>query len=181
MLTPRRPIEPERAAGRRDDLVIAPRQPHEGVGALLGRPEGSRQTVLQSLQDQYVLRKEQAEADAREYLHKAQVFMARGEYGKAVTELTLCLDIVTLSPYSGDWGGLETEARQLLAQAKTAQESADQAARETAQREARDQLRAQEMAGLGTVFTLLSICDTRAPFSWSTIRRRLRALEGLLD
>ena len=53
------------------------------VGALLGRPEGGRQAALQALEEQYVLRKEQAEADAQEYLHKAQVFMARGRYDPA--------------------------------------------------------------------------------------------------
>ena len=138
-------IEFARALELDPDSLDAKRYLDE-VGALLGRPEGSRQTVLQALEDQYVLQKEQAEADAREYLQKAKVAIARGDYGAAIPELTLCLDIVTLSPYSGDWQDIEQEARQLLQQAQTQKDVTERQAREEAQRKAREDLRAQEVA-----------------------------------
>ena len=116
------------------------------VGALTGRGAGQSRTVVRRLEDEYRLRKQQAEADAQDYLQKGRLALARAEYDRAIVELTLCLDIVTLSPYSGEWQYIEQEARGLLNAARTQQEQADLAARELDQREARAQLRSQEQA-----------------------------------
>ena len=116
------------------------------VGTLLGRPAGESQTVVQTLEEQYVLQKQQAEADARDKLQKARMLMGREEYDAAITELTLCLDQVKWSPYSGDWADIESEATQLLDNARAQLEAKAQADRETAQRRAREELRAQELA-----------------------------------
>ena len=72
--------------------------------------------------------------------------MQRQEYDRAISELTLCLDIVTLSPYSGNWQDVEREARQLLATAQTSKEQADEVARRDAQQRALNDLRSQEAA-----------------------------------
>ena len=116
------------------------------VGALTGRGAGQARTVVRRLEDEYRLRKQQAEADARDYLQKGRLALARAEYDRAIVELTLGLDIVTLSPYSGEWQDIEQEARRLLNATRAQQEQADLAAREMDQREAREQLRSQEQA-----------------------------------
>ncbi len=114
------------------------------IGSLLGREGANLESGAQQLADLWRLKKDQAEADARQNLSEAKVLQARGDYAQAIVELTLCIDIVTLSPYSGEWSGIETEARELLAEVRSQRDAAATVARNKSEREAREQLRLQE-------------------------------------
>jgi general secretion pathway protein D len=114
------------------------------VGALLGRQDAELRTGTQRLEELHGLKRDQAEADARQNLAKAKVLQARGDYDAAIVELTLCIDIVTLSPYSGEWQDVESEARALLDAVRAQRDQAATVRREEAQREARSQLKEEE-------------------------------------
>ena len=114
------------------------------IGTLLGRDDAELRTGAQQLNDLWRLKKDQAEADARQNIATARVLQARGDYGQAVVELTLCIDILTLSPYSGEWQDIETDARALLAAVSAQRDEAAAISREESERAAHEQLRARE-------------------------------------
>ena len=116
------------------------------IGVLMGRSEAELANALQGFDDTYQLKRQQAEAEARNNVQKAKLLLSRGEYDAAITELVLAVDIVTLSPYSGEWQEIETEARALLDQARTERDAAAAAAREEAQKRTMDELREKEQA-----------------------------------
>ena len=116
------------------------------VGALLGRPTGTTQTVIDDLGRQYDLRVQQLLEEAKDNLRRAKVLLARGEYDEAIVELSLCLDHIRWAPYSVDWEGLEEEATALLESARAQQEAALQSAREQDRRAALQALKNQEQA-----------------------------------
>jgi general secretion pathway protein D len=114
------------------------------VGALLGRAPGEMQTTIQELENKARLKKDQLEIDSRQKVDKAKLAVSRGNYDDAIVELTLALDQIRWSPYSGDWQALEQEITTLLASAKQEKSSAEQAQRSQAEQEARAALRSQE-------------------------------------
>ena len=116
------------------------------VGALLGRPAGERQAAIKSLEEVHRLKMQQAQADATDHLNRARLSQSRGDYHAAIVELTLCLDIVSLSPYGGDWSSIENEARTLLETVQAEKETAESARREEEQRRVLSDLQAEEQA-----------------------------------
>jgi len=119
------------------------------VGALLGRPTGEAQTTIKQLEDMTRLRKDQLEVDARQKVDKAQLAISRGDYAGALIELTLALDQIHWSPYSGEWQALEQEIQGLITSTKQQKEAATTKSLDEAQRQARDDLRQQEVAEQG--------------------------------
>jgi general secretion pathway protein D len=116
------------------------------IGALLGDPGGQAQTVIQSLEDLYLLKREQAEADAREKVKRAQLMIGREEFDQAIVELNLALDQIRLYPYSGDWKELETSVEEQLQSVRTTKEEADRRRDALAEQSAREELRERERA-----------------------------------
>jgi len=116
------------------------------LGSILGKPSGEAQTVIQSLEDLYTLKREQAEADAREKLQRADLLISREEFDEAIIELNLALDQIRLYPYSGDWQDLEENVQAKLEQVKTTKETSERQASETAERLAREELQTRERA-----------------------------------
>ncbi len=114
------------------------------VGALLGRAPGETQTTIQELENKAQLKKDQLEIDARQKVDKANLALARGDYDGALIELTLALDQIRWSPYSGDWQTLQQEIEGLIAQAKQQKQTAEAAQRAGAEKEAKESLRTQE-------------------------------------
>ncbi len=114
------------------------------VGALLGRAPGETQTTIQELENKARIKKDQLEIDARQKVDKAKLALTRGDHDAAVIELTLALDQIRWSPYSGDWQGLEQEIEGLITQARQQKQTAEDAQRSAAQKEARDALRGDE-------------------------------------
>lgn len=114
------------------------------VGALLGRGPGETQTTIQELENKAQLKKDQLEIDARQKVDKANLALSRGDHDGALIELTLALDQIRWSPYSGDWTALQQEIEGLIAQAKQQKQTAEAARLAGAQKEARESLRTQE-------------------------------------
>ena len=127
-----------------DPTNLEAKQMLEEVGTLLGRPAG--QSVSQSLEESYALRKGQLEAEARQNLDRARMLAARGEYDEALTELTLALDEIRWSPYSLEWQDLEQEIETLAEEVRTKQAAEATRALEESQRAAQLELREQEVA-----------------------------------
>ena len=116
------------------------------IGALLGRAPGETQTTIKELENKARIKKDQLEIDARQKVDKAKLALSRGDHDAAVIELTLALDQVRWSPYSGEWQDLEQEIEGLIAQAKQQKQTAEEAQRAGAQKEARELLRTEERA-----------------------------------
>ncbi len=116
------------------------------VGVLQGKEGAPQQTIAEMLEEQHMLRFQLAEAEARENLEQAKLAQARGDYDTAIIELTLALDIVTLSPYRGRWQDLEREVRALLDEVKKQRDQAAAQGRLEEERKIREELRAQELA-----------------------------------
>ncbi|NOT32388.1 MAG: hypothetical protein HOP15_18235 [Planctomycetes bacterium] len=114
------------------------------VGALLGRAPGETQTTIQELASKAQLKKDQLEIDARQKVDKANLAQQRGDYDGALIELTLALDQIRWSPYSGDWQALQQEIEVLIAAAKQKKQAAETVERAGAEKEARAALRTQE-------------------------------------
>jgi general secretion pathway protein D len=115
------------------------------VGALRQEPGAPERSVAELLEEQYVLRTQVAEAEARDHLQKAKLARTRGDFDAAIVELTLCLDIVTLSPYRGEWQALESEAQALLEQTRKDRDDAASRRRAGEEQRIRDELRQQEL------------------------------------
>ncbi len=116
------------------------------VGALLGRPSPTVQTTVQGLEERTRLRKDQIETEAREKLDKARLLATRGDYDGALVELTLALDEIRWSPYTGEWQDLEREVQAAIQQIRQEMQAAEARSREQAERDARAALREQEVA-----------------------------------
>lgn len=116
------------------------------VGALLGRPAGATESVIEGLSQEYDIRVQQLYEEARDNYRKAKVLLARGDYEGAIVELSLCLDHIRWAPYSVDWKGLDQEAAQLLESAKAQKAASEESAREDARRAALQSLKDQEEA-----------------------------------
>jgi general secretion pathway protein D len=116
------------------------------VGALLGRAPGETRTTIQELENKARLQRDQLEIDARAKVDKAKLALARGDHDGALIELTLALDQISWSPYSGDWQDLRKEIDGLIAQARQQKQTAEQARLQEAQKEAASALRTQEQA-----------------------------------
>ncbi len=127
-----------------DPTNVEARTMLDEIGSLLGRPAG--QGLVQDLEEEYLLRKDQIEADARAKLEKARMLVARGEHEAALAELTLALDEIRWSPYSAEWQDLEQEISALAAEVRASQTVAEAQAREEAQMAAQRALREQELA-----------------------------------
>ncbi|MFT4537599.1 MAG: tetratricopeptide (TPR) repeat protein [Planctomycetota bacterium] len=115
------------------------------IGALLGEASGSNKTISAQLADEHELRVQQLKAEAEDHFRKGERAHIRGDYGKAIAELSLCLNHIRWAPYSLDWGGIDGRANELLERAKQDREAAEVAQRESANRAAHDQLRQKEM------------------------------------
>src|SRR5262245_4325711 len=116
------------------------------IGALLGKAPGETQTTIKELENKARIKKDQLEIDARQKVDKAKLALSRGEHDAALIELTLALDQIRWSPYSGDWQGLEQEIEGLINQARQQKQAAEEAQRAASQKEARDALRTEERA-----------------------------------
>jgi len=116
------------------------------LGSILGKPSGEAQTVIQSLEDLYTLKREQAEADAREKLQRADLLISREEFDEAIIELNLALDQIRLYPYSGNWQDLEESVEAKLREVKATKETSERQASEIAERLAREELQTRERA-----------------------------------
>ena len=116
------------------------------LGSILGTPSGEAQTVIQSLEDLYTLKREQAEADAREKIKRADLLISREEFDEAIVELNLALDQIRLYPYSGDWGDLEQSVESKLEQVKATKYASERMAAEVFEQRAREDLQNRERA-----------------------------------
>jgi len=115
------------------------------VGALIGDDySGEVQTVTEHLDQVYQLQIQQLREEAREALRNGKTHLARGDYDAAIAELTIALNHTRWAPYSIDWGGVDTEAQALLERAKGDQSAAGEARLLAQQREAYEQLKAQD-------------------------------------
>ena len=115
------------------------------IGALLGESAGLNKTIGAQLADEHELRVQQLKAEAEDHFRKGQRAHTRGDYSKAIAELSLCLNHIRWAPYSLDWGGIDERATALLETARQDRESAELAHREEANRTAHDQLRQKEL------------------------------------
>jgi len=116
------------------------------VGSLLGRAPGEAQTTIQDLENLQRLKKDQLEVDARQKVDRARLAISRGEFDGALVELTLAMDEIRWSPYSGDWSALQQEIQGLIDETKKSKDAAAQKMRQAAEQEARTSLRSQEVA-----------------------------------
>lgn len=116
------------------------------IRTLLGKSATEIATIQQELARAHELRVQQLRLDTEESIKKGRLMMARGDYGAAITELSLALDRVRWAPYSLDWKGLDKQAESLLEQARRERESAGAAALAKSQQQAYQQLKAAEQA-----------------------------------
>ncbi len=116
------------------------------VGALQGKEGAPFRSIAELLEDQHIIQVQVAESEARDHIEKAKLARTRGAYDAAIIELTLCLDIVTLSPYRGEWQALEIEARDLREQSKKDRGEASAKKRAEEEQKIRTELRQEELA-----------------------------------
>jgi tetratricopeptide (TPR) repeat protein len=115
------------------------------VSALLGKPMGENAALIDSA-SAYGIRMQQLEMQARETLRRGKTLLAQGDYPGAIAEFTLTLDHIRWAPASVQWGGLESEARELLQRAKDQQQVAAERQRAQSERQAHELLLAEERA-----------------------------------
>ena len=127
-----------------DNLVV--KRMLREVGALKGDPFQSDAEVAEALQEQYTLRLQQLREQAETNLRDAKVHIAREEYDRAITELTLARDAINWNPYNVSWEDLSSEIDQLLVESRTRRDEALATAKAEAEAETLAQLRAQEEA-----------------------------------
>ena len=113
------------------------------VGALLGRPSGSQQTITKDFTTQYELRLQQMRADAVSAYERGKEELARGEHDKAVADLTIAQNHIRWAPAGVAWDGLDEQVDALLEEARATAAQSEAERRESAQREAYEALQAQ--------------------------------------
>ncbi len=116
------------------------------VAGLRGQPIGDYLTTKEILGQQHDLRIQQLREEAKDNYRKATVFLAREDYDSAIVELGLCLDHIRWDAYSIDWQGLDTQAADLLEEARAKRAAAADASQEAAERKALADLRSEEQA-----------------------------------
>jgi tetratricopeptide (TPR) repeat protein len=116
------------------------------VGALLGRGPGEVQTVAEDMAQRHQLKVQQLKSQAEDSVRKGKVLLARGDYDAAIAELTIALNHIRWAPYSIDWQSMDQDVADLLDRAKAERDEAFAAEQREAQRQAIEELRAQERA-----------------------------------
>ena len=82
------------------------------VTALMGKsPAGA---TIQDMQQRQAVRVQQMQAAARDSLDAGRKFLARGDYGRAIAELSVAKNHIRWAPYSIDWQGMDKEVDDLL-------------------------------------------------------------------
>ncbi len=114
------------------------------VGAFLGRPGTSWQSVAAELEQDYELRVQALRSEAKINLERGKEAFDRGEFENAITEFSLARDHVRWADYSIDWNGLDAEAEEWLTKSRSARDEAVVAREQAAQSSALDQMRAEE-------------------------------------
>jgi tetratricopeptide (TPR) repeat protein len=127
------------------DSVEAKRMLNE-VSALLGRGPGEVQTVAEDMAQRHQLKVQQLRTQAEDSVRKGKLLLARGEYDGAIAELTIALNHIRWAPYSIDWQGMEEDVAGLLDRARAERDEALAAEQRQAQRQAIEDLRAEERA-----------------------------------
>ena len=116
------------------------------INTLMGRPAGEIETVAAVLERDHAVRVQQLRADAAEALRKGKGNLAKGEYDKAIAELTIAVNHVKWAPYSIDWEGVDREAQNLLERAKHDRDTAEENERQAKRQAAYNQLKSEQQA-----------------------------------
>ena len=116
------------------------------IASLLGDPNGDFRTVSRMLTDEWQLRIEQLESDAQDLLDRGKLALSRGDYDKAVAELSLAQVSVARAPQGIDWGGMAGEVDGLLERARSERMAYTEAQRNNAEQAAFDAIRSAETA-----------------------------------
>ncbi len=117
--------------------------------ALQGDPVAGANVSSQDITAEYALRVQQLRAEVQDSLNKARVMVARGDYQAATAELEVANNAVRFAPYSIEWNGLDTQAKNMLQQVRTQRAEAEKANLEAARQQATQQLRDREEAQMG--------------------------------
>jgi tetratricopeptide (TPR) repeat protein len=112
--------------------------------SMKGEPVAQQKTIAEEMTERQALRVQQMKAEAQDSLRKAKLMIARSDYTGAIAELEIACNLVRYAPFSIDWQGLDVEAKTLLESAKASRSGAEQAAEESKQRKAYEELQAQE-------------------------------------
>ncbi len=119
--------EANQALALESDSLAAKRLVAE-IGNLLGEDSGRWSSVADMLGEQHAIRLQQIQADAQSSLDDGKLALGRGDYDKAIAELTLTMTFIRNAPYTIEWNGVDKEAEALLARAK--QDRSDSAERD---------------------------------------------------
>lgn len=134
------------SALREDSDNLVARRLYVEVRALQGNGIASDLSVSEMLAEQHRLEVQQLHAEAREYVNRGQLALSRKEYDKAISELSLAVNAVRVSPYQLDWDGLDDEALTLLTQAKSERKAALDASLRASEEQSLAALRRAEQA-----------------------------------
>jgi type II secretory pathway component GspD/PulD (secretin)/tetratricopeptide (TPR) repeat protein len=94
------------------------------VTALMGKsPAGA---TIQDMQQRQAVRVQQMQAAARDSLDAGRKHLARGDYGRAIAELSIAKNHIRWAPYSIDWQGMDKEVDDLLDKATKSRVSQEQ-------------------------------------------------------
>jgi tetratricopeptide (TPR) repeat protein len=102
--------------------------------------------TVQDMQERQFVRVQQMQAAARDSLESGRKHLARGDYGKAIADLSVARNHIRWAPYSIDWQGMDKEIEALLKKATESRIADEQALRDQARAETVEALRTQEEA-----------------------------------
>ncbi len=135
------------------------------IGALLGYTAESAETMNDQALNNWERKRQQAQLKGNDNVNRGKAALARGDYDKAIAEFTLAQNHIL---YAGamDWQGLDREVETLLERAKSERVANASEERDRLQREAYEELKAEEMeaAARDAAVTATLIGDAIAAF-----------------
>ncbi len=102
--------------------------------------------TVQDMQERQMVRVQQMQAAARDSFESGRKHLARGDYGRAIADLSVARNHVRWAPYSIDWQGLDKQIEDLFEKATKDRVAAEQAARDQERAQTVEALRTQEQA-----------------------------------
>jgi tetratricopeptide (TPR) repeat protein len=107
----------------------------------LGIDAGAINAVQLDSAEEVALRYEQAKLEVKSSLTDGKLALARGDYDRAIGELSIAKTKIAMTPYNMQWDGMDLEVTRLLDQAveerRASQEAARMSERDAAFREAK--------------------------------------------
>lgn len=116
------------------------------IASLMGDPNGDFRTVSRILTDEWQLRIEQLKSDAEDLLDRGKLALSRGDYDRAVAELSLAQVSVARAPAGIHWDGMASQVNGLLERARSERMAFIEAQRNNAEQAAFDAVRSAEAA-----------------------------------